>query len=262
MDIVFTYSRFNMETFTDAGVNRPIIIIPHGVDVERFHPAAQPMDTPKDRFIFGVNCEWTERKNIRNLIRAYYRAFEGNKDVLLLIKTYHQFPIHQSVQKIRGEVAKLKAEFPKGFKHPDIALITEILSEKDMPGFYTAIDCYVMPTRGEGWSLTFTEAMASGLPVIAPNWSGHTEFMNHDNSYLLDCELVNIRNSEVVNQPHYAGHKWADVKVDHLAEIMKMVYGNQTVAAIRGVQARKDMVEKWTWDMACRKLKDQLEVLV
>lgn len=262
MDVVFTYSRFNMETFTDAGVNRPIIVIPHGVDVDRFSPSAPPMEAPRDRFIFGVNCEWTERKNIRNLIRAYYRAFEGNRDVLLMIKTYHQFPIEDSVQRIRGEIAKLKAEFPSGFKFPDIALVTRILSDSEMPGFYAAIDCYVMPTRGEGWSLTFTEAMASGLPVIATNWSGHTEFMDRDNSYLLDCELAKIKNSEVVNQPHYAGHRWAEVKVDHIAETMKGVYAARTAASEKGVRARKDMVEKWTWDMACRKLRDQMEALV
>ena len=43
----------------------------------------------------------------------------------------------------------------------------------------------VLPSRGEGWGRPHVEAMAMGLPVIATNWSGPTEYVNEANGYPL-----------------------------------------------------------------------------
>jgi glycosyltransferase involved in cell wall biosynthesis len=53
----------------------------------------------------------------------------------------------------------------------------------DIPRLYAAVDCFVLPTRGEGWGLPIFEAMAMGLPVIATNWSGQVDFMNENNAF-------------------------------------------------------------------------------
>jgi glycosyltransferase involved in cell wall biosynthesis len=57
-----------------------------------------------------------------------------------------------------------------------------ILSEPDNVGFgveplampliYSALDVYLTTTQGEGWGLPALEAMACGVPVVAPRWSG------------------------------------------------------------------------------------------
>ena len=39
-----------------------------------------------------------------------------------------------------------------------------------------------IPSFGEGWGRPHVEAMASGTPVIATNWSGPTAYMNPSNS--------------------------------------------------------------------------------
>lgn len=38
--------------------------------------------------------------------------------------------------------------------------------QRDMPKLYAAVDAFVLPTRGEGWGRTITEAMCMELPVI------------------------------------------------------------------------------------------------
>jgi glycosyltransferase involved in cell wall biosynthesis len=50
---------------------------------------------------------------------------------------------------------------------------------------YLAADCYVSAHWGEGWGLPLAEAMAVGLPVVATNFSGNTQFMTKENSFLV-----------------------------------------------------------------------------
>ena len=33
-------------------------------------------------------------------------------------------------------------------------------------------------TRGEGYGLPLVDAAASGLPIVATNWSGHLQFLS------------------------------------------------------------------------------------
>ena len=40
------------------------------------------------------------------------------------------------------------------------------LLQTAMPSLYKSVDCFVLPSRGEGWGRPQTEAMAMGLPVI------------------------------------------------------------------------------------------------
>ena len=40
------------------------------------------------------------------------------------------------------------------------------------------IKAFVSTTHGEGFGLPLFEAAYEGMPVIAPNWSGHVDFLN------------------------------------------------------------------------------------
>ena len=61
------------------------------------------------------------------------------------------------------------------------------------PGLYKACDCFVIPTRGEGWGMPITEAMSMGLPVIVTNWSGTTAFVDESVGYMINYTLAPVR---------------------------------------------------------------------
>jgi len=48
---------------------------------------------------------------------------------------------------------------------------------------YNASDCYLTTTHGEGWGLTITEAMATKLPVVAPDNTSVPEILGHDRGW-------------------------------------------------------------------------------
>ena len=63
--------------------------------------------------------------------------------------------------------------------------IPETLSKEGMRSLIESCDCFVLPTRGEGWGLPIVEAMAMEKAVIATNHSGPSAFLTRDNSYPL-----------------------------------------------------------------------------
>ena len=80
-----------------------------------------------------------------------------------------------------------------------------------------------------------------GLPVIATNWSGQTEFMNDQNSYLINVDQL----IPVPFGGEYAGHSYSEPSYKHLSQLMRHVYQNREEAKSVGVNARKTMVENY-----------------
>ena len=83
-----------------------------------------------------------------------------------------------------------------------------------------AADCMVSLHRSEGLGLHLAEAMWLGTPTIATRYSGNLDFMNDDNSLLIDFELVNIEHGEGV---YPAIAKWAAPNLEQAADAMRRV---------------------------------------
>jgi glycosyltransferase involved in cell wall biosynthesis len=73
-------------------------------------------------------------------------------------------------------------------KKPQVVLFGDVLSDALMPRLYAAADCYCLISRGEGFGLPFAEAAACNVPIIASRYSGQTDFLTDDNSYLVDVD--------------------------------------------------------------------------
>ena len=125
-----------------------------------------------------------------------------------------------------------------------------------MPVLYRSADCFVLPTRGEGWGMPILEAMACGLPVIATNWSSQTDFMNADNAYPLNVDrLIDAK----AKCPYYDGFQWAEPSEEHLIERMRYVYTHQSEAAQKGIEASKDVLQNWTWRQSATAILERLK---
>lgn len=250
MDEIWVPSAFNVETFARSGVERDkLVVMPEAVDENEFNPDAhEPLPLPnKAGFNFLAIFEWSSRKAWDVLLSAYLREFSAADDVCLYLRTY-QFskpdgdPSEAIWSLIREHAAKLdlgNEEWPR------IHLIAEQVAQADLPRLYKAADCLVAPSRGEGWGRPHHEAMMMGLPVIATNWSGNTEFMNEENSFLVDYELVEAKYLEP-ELYHYRGHQWANPSEAHLRTIMRRVADAPELAREKGAKARNHMLRYYS----------------
>ena len=252
MDEVWVPSRFNLETFAASGVERSkLVMMPEAVDSNFFDPSrhsAYPLPNPA-RFNFLSIFEWSSRKGWDVLIAAYLREFSAQDDVCLWLRTYlFSKPDGDPAQEIRRRIDAFTASLGlEGKDLPRIELIAEQVPSDQLPGLYLACDCYVAPSRGEGWGRPQHEAMLMERPVIATNWSANTEFMTEETSYLIDYEMVEARGLEP-ELWHYKGHRWANPSETHLRSLMRRVFIAPDEARAKGQAARKHMARHYSRD--------------
>jgi glycosyltransferase involved in cell wall biosynthesis len=67
-----------------------------------------------------------------------------------------------------------------------VFLMTEELAPTELPALYRSFDVFTLPTRLEGFGMVFAEAMAMGLPVVAPRIAPVTEIVSSDTGILVE----------------------------------------------------------------------------
>lgn len=153
-----------------------------------------------------------DRKNLFYLVKWFIEEFKNDPDVGLILKTNRGRD--SSLDKI-GTLNVLK-QLLKELGHngtPKIYLLHGDIPENDMCKLYKNknVKCFVTLTRGEGFGLPLLEAAASNLPIIATNWSAHTEFLNLGKWIKLDYKLEKVDQSKIDNNIFVNGARWANV---------------------------------------------------
>jgi len=209
----------------------PVIALPPPVQPPAEPAVPERLDVPDDGFMFLFVFDYLstiQRKNPVGLIEAFKRAFAPGEGPRLLLKT------------LNGPLRPLAEEEVLWAAHgrSDIHVIDRSLTGEELGGLMAGCDCYVSLHRAEGFGLTMAEAMAIGKPVIGTGYSGNVDFMNADNSYLVDYTIGRVGPDCEIYPPE---GEWADPSVAHGAELMRRVHGDRDQAARIGARAREDI---------------------
>lgn len=263
MDELWVPSEFNIETFSWSGVERSKLFkLPGAIEPKNYGNHIEPYRLQSQHgFHFLSLFDWQLRKGWDVLLRAFVEEFGLDEDVCLIIKTYSSAGLTE--EQILGQIESYLANnLGRDLeKTPDISVLHEHLSQHEMAQLYQAVDAYVMPSRGEGWGRPYMEAMVSGLPVIGTGWSGNTEFMNAENSYLIEHKVEDVSDASVAEASVFAGHRWAEPSVEHLRSLMRYVFDNRDAAQERGRFARKYVADNYSREQVGRIIKERLEAI-
>jgi len=265
MDEVWATSEWVKKQFEKSGVKKPIYVIPEGVNPNYFHPNIEPF-TYKDlvapdgqpyamegKFKFISNFAWGRRKGVEELFEAFRKEFSEDEDVCLMLKVLPSY----AGEKILETAEKLF--YRKGAA--PIFLYDIKLQRWELPRFYAMGDCFVFPTRGEGFGLPLCEALAMGVPVITTGYSSQTEFLTRKGKPLpgvkfLDYKMKEFDGSDSV---YYWGFNWAIPNVEQLRKYMREVYENYEKYKKQAMESSEYIRREWTWEKAAERVIERLE---
>jgi len=257
-DRAVAYTEFAKRSAEEAEVNVTDVIY-HGTDIKNFFPVPPEVRNlcrkrffnieDPDRFILVNVNRNNSRKDIARSILAFkeFRKRVPNSAYYLHTKMVdspghgHEIDLGVCIEEL-GLSTQTDVIFPNAL-HPAKGFPIEVLNQ-----LYNAGDAYFTTTLGEGWGLTITEAMAAGIPVIAPNNTSIPEILgeNLDRGYVYPCkEQVYVDNS---------GYRPYGSMEDIVNSMMQCYEDWKTQAPRRQeiVSRAKEFVHKYSWEHICK----------
>lgn len=246
---VWVQCSFNRSTFVRSGVIAPIRLIPNFFDEAEYMPEGDkmPLDVGKSYLFLSV-FDLKERKGYDVLLRAFLNEFSDRDDAALVIKVRSGKWLSKLHDIIDSHSKPIR-------KRPRVHIIGQMLERSDLIRLYRSCDCFVLPSRGEGWGRPFFEAMLMEMPVIGTDWSGQKEFMNEDNAFPIKVERL----VQVTDNPELEGHFWAEPSIVDLQQHMRYVFENREAAKRKGIRARSELLSKFSLAATSRKVVEELE---
>lgn len=258
VDFILPSSNFSKEIFVQNGwPEEKCIVVPHGIHPEEYliKDKQKLINDKKFRFL-NVSIPHY-RKNLDTLIEAYYNSFAGNEEVCLVIKTSLEGPAGRKRYSFEVDVQKLIKDtqqkyIKKGIKNlPQIEIFQDRVPS--MVTMYNACDVLVSASSSEGFGLPLLEGLAANMLVIAPNATGQLDFLNKNNSLLVEVEKKKAG-------PKYQYWKQSDnamtyfPKVDSLSEQMLNSYKNHLILKNNFQEEVRTTISKFTWEAASKKV--------
>tara|TARA_B100001057_G_C22863617_1_gene955604 strand:+ start:530 stop:1684 length:1155 start_codon:yes stop_codon:yes gene_type:complete len=231
MDMVIVPSEHTKACFVNSGADESVIkVIPEYIQPsiikEKMKPMELEVDTKFNFLIFGLitglNPE-SDRKNTFYGIKWLCEAFSDDPEVGIIIKTglgrSTTIDRSKSVEVLRKIVYSLR----KG-KYPKFYLSHGLMTDDEVSSFLRSDQINVLAsfTRGEGYGLPLIEAAASGVPVMATNWSGHIDFLKNIKYSSFEYDLIEIDQSRV-DQIFIKGSKWAHPREKEVIRKLKKI---------------------------------------
>ena len=147
-------------------------------------------------------------------------------------------------------------------KHENFTADNRLLGMDGLVGMYHDAHCFVIPTLGEGWNQVLLEAMATGLTCIVTAATGHMDFANSTNSYLVKYREERLKaeisrtedNTQFTELTAYVPDIW-----DFCDKVIQV--RNKYSLALKVGRQASYTARKLTWERAGRILFETLNLL-
>ena len=238
------WGKFDQNTKQQIGnveCTTPIEVLFEGVDISKYFYTNQmpitlyeQLKQVKESFAFLFVGHWLngdlgeDRKNIGMLCKVFLETFKNkaprNQPALILKTSRGDFsPIDR-----KHMLDKIEAVYKtvKGTNLPNIYLLHGDLSDEEMNSLYNypKVRAHITLTKGEGFGRPLAEASLSVKPIIAPNYSGHVDFLKH--AILLPGQMTKVHPSAAWDNVILQESEWMTVDYGQASAAMNDVVEN------------------------------------
>jgi len=235
-DIVQVISTFLGRWARDMDFVGPIEVVPNAVDTKHFSEEyrAEQLSELKQKLgkssddIFLITTSRLVAKNaVDDVIRALALLPKEIKFLILGVG-----PDEATLRALADEL-----------KVSDRVKFLRQVDHKEMPKYLAVSDIFIRPSRSEGLGISFLEAMAAGLPVIATPVGGIPDF-------LFDPEK---------NPDHEPTGLFCNVDDSaSIAEQIKRLIADPALHARLVANGKKLVTEKYDWNLIARYMKEKV----
>lgn len=210
-DVVVSLSQATSDLLSQKGFEERTEKIFLGIDTDHFVEDLQKkaalrnqLNIPHDAFVFGCAAQFIELKEHVTVVKAFEKLHVRYPNIFLLFcGPNHRDEYYQScIEYIDQSPARDR-----------IHMLGHV---KDMPAFYSAIDCFTLASRYEAFGYVYVEAMSCAKPTIACPVGGPVEIIRPGETGL----FVNVSDP------------------DNLAEKMEFYVADPRIAKTHGRAAR------------------------
>lgn len=224
-DVVIVPSKFLIKSYKKSGVNIPIFLAPHGLYLDDFLNS-ETVNKKKSPFVFGTSASFIKRKNHELLLNAFLDRFKNNSDVIL--KLHGRFGDLNIINNLQNIIKHQNVH--------NVKIITKMFSHKQYLKFMKSLDCYVLVSKGEGFSVTPRESIALGIPTIISDNTAHKTLCK--TSYFIPVK------SDIKEKDSY-GYNFNLSKED-LSNLLVQVYNNYEYY-LEKAKGGKDWVRQYSY---------------
>jgi glycosyltransferase involved in cell wall biosynthesis len=226
-------------------LEKPVEVLFEGVDLNKYFyivekempttELVESIDDIKEDFNYLFVGHWLQgelgqdRKDVGMLIKTFLETFKGKtKKPGLILKTSSATYSIMDRDEILEKINKIRTFVGDDGTLPNVYLLHGELEDTEVNELYNhpKVKAHVSFTKGEGYGRPLLEASISQKPVIAPNYSGHIDFLDAEMSVLLPGQITQIHPSAVVQNMLIPESGWFTVDYKKAAEILEDVYKN------------------------------------
>jgi glycosyltransferase involved in cell wall biosynthesis len=171
--------------------NQLISVIPNGVDLNRFSSEGSMIDIGLQSPI--VLCVASLNRSNHKRIELAIQAVAKLQTVSLLVcgdgpdRSYFENLGYELLDRNRFKVVSFPFE--------------------DMPAVYRSVDLFTLPSKDEPFGRVYIEAMASGLPIVAPDDGARRQIIANSGLF---CNVDDV-NAYAVSIQQALSQEWGDI---------------------------------------------------
>ena len=217
---------------------KPIEVLFEGADTNIYKQTNEftqdfidEMGKIEDEFCFLYVGHWLQgglgqdRKDTGMMIKVFCETFKNmKKQPALIMKTSSASFSVIDRENMLNKINEIKSQV-KG-KCPNIYLVHGDFTDDEMNGLYNhpKVKAHLSFTHGEGFGRPLLEASLSGKPVIASNWSGHTDFLDSKYAVMLDGSMQKVQKGSFPDQFFVDGSEWFTVDYRKAQQTLRKIY--------------------------------------